>query len=93
MTAIGLTNDSRALDFIDGDLKTNKHLNGKSRDVMDSQMQNNLTEFEKGLKFKDSWIYHKIKKFIYLPIDKTSDHIIGSPTIVSEDVFPELYKN
>ncbi|MBD62576.1 MAG: hypothetical protein CMD68_00645 [Gammaproteobacteria bacterium] len=93
MTAIGLTNDSRALDFIDGDLKTNKHLNGKPAETLwISQMQNNLTEFEKGLKFKDSWIYHKIKKFIYLPIDKTSDHIIGSPTIVSEDVFPELYK-
>ena len=94
MTAIGLANDSRALDFIDGDLKTNKHLNGKPAETLwISQMQNNLTEFEKGLKFKDSWIYHKIKNFIYLPIDKTSDHIIGDPTIVSEDVFKNYTKN
>lgn len=93
MSAIGLKNDSRPLDFFDGDLKTNKHINGKPAETLwISQLQNNLPEFQKGLVFKNSWIYRKIKQFIYLPIDKTNDHIIGNPKIVSENLFPELYK-
>ena len=93
MNAIGLKNDSSPLDFQDGDLKTNKHLNGKPAETLwISQMQNNLIEFEKGLDFYDSWIYKKIKQFIYLPIDKSGDHIIGKPQIISEESFPNLYK-
>ena len=93
MSAIGLKNDSRPLDFEDGDLKTNKHINGRpSETLWISQMQNNLIQFEKGLDFYDSWIYRKIRQFIYLPIDKTDEHIIGKPQIVSEERFPNLYK-
>lgn len=93
MSAIGLKNDSRPLDFEDGDLKTNKYINGRpSETLWISQMQNNLIQFEKGLDFYDSWIYRKIRQFIYLPIDKTDDHIIGKPLIVSEERFPNLYK-
>ena len=52
MSAIGLKNDSRPLDFEDGDLKTNKYINGRpSETLWISQMQNNLIEFEKGLDF------------------------------------------
>ena len=93
-SAIGLKNESKLLDFEDGDLKTNKYINGKPSETLAiSQMQNNLIEFEKGLDFYDSWIYKKIRQFIYLPIDKTSsDHIIGKPQIVSEERFPHLYK-
>ena len=93
MNAIGLKNDSRPLDFEDGDLKTNKYIDGKpSETLWISQMQSNLIEFEKGLDFYDSWIYKKIRQFIYLPIDKTTDHIIGKPQIISEERFPNLYK-
>ena len=93
-SAIGLKNDSKLLDFEDGELKTNKYKNGKPSETLAiSQIKNNLIEFEKGLDFYDSWIYKKIKQFIYLPIDKTSsDHIIGKPQIVSEERYPHLYK-
>lgn len=92
MTAIGLTNDSRALDFEDGDLKTNKILNGKPAETLwISQIQKNLAMFDKGLTFYDSWIYNKIKQFIYLPIDKTDEHIIGKPKIISAQLYPDLY--
>ena len=93
MSAIGLKNDSSPLDFEDGDLKTNKFIEGRpSETLWISQMQNNLIEFEKGLDFYDSWIYKKIRQFIYLPIDKTRHHIIGKPQIISEERFPHLYK-
>ena len=59
---------------------------------LDIPNTNNLIQFEKGLDFYDSWIYRKIEQFIYLPIDKTDDHIIGKPLIVSEERFPNLYK-
>lgn len=93
MLAIGLTNDSRALDFEDGDLKTNKIVNGKPAETLwISQIQNNLQMFDNGLNFYNSWIYNKIKQFIYLPIDKTQEHIIGKAKIVSDEIYPELYR-
>ena len=95
MTAIGLANDSRPLDFDDGDLKTNKHLKGKpSETLFISQIKKRIGEFENGLKFHDSWIYAKIKRFVYLPIhkDNSPNHVIGIPQLISEEIYPDLYK-
>ena len=47
-SAIGLKNDSKLLDFEDGELKTNKYKNGKPSETLAiSQIKNNLIEFEK----------------------------------------------
>ena len=93
MTAIGLRNDSRPLDFDDGDLKTNKHLKGNpSETLFISQIKKRIGLFENGLKFQNSWIYDKIKQFLYLPIHKDDDHVIGIPQIISNELYPELYK-
>ena len=37
-------------------------------------------------------MYRKIKQFIYLPIHKDGDHILGVPKLINKDTYPELYK-
>ena len=61
-------------DFEDGELKTNKcDETGKPLETMFiSQISNRFDELlDESLEFKDSWIYEKIQRLLYVPVVKT----------------------
>ncbi len=70
---IGLPAGNTLRDFEDGELKTNKcDETGKPLETMFiSQISNRFDELlNKELEFKDSWIYQKIQRLLYVPVVK-----------------------
>jgi DNA mismatch repair protein MutH len=71
---IGLPAGNTLRDFENGELKTNKcNETGKPLETMFiSQISNRFDELlDESLKFKDSWIYEKIQRLLYVPVVKT----------------------
>lgn len=71
---LGLANTPNALDFEDGELKTNKaKLNGEPLETMFiSQIASQVDNMFSGMTFEQSWVFNKIKRMIYLPVVKLS---------------------
>jgi DNA mismatch repair protein MutH len=73
---IGLPAGNTLRDFENGELKTNKcNETGKPLETMFiSQISNRFDELlDESLKFKDSWIYEKIQRLLYVPVVKTDE--------------------
>ncbi len=74
---LGLPPDNTLRDFEDGELKTNKcNENGIPLETMFiSQISSRFDELlESELGFKNSWIYKKINRLLYVPVVKTDTH-------------------
>ncbi|MDO5667007.1 MAG: MutH/Sau3AI family endonuclease [Alcaligenaceae bacterium] len=70
---IGLENNSSHLDFLDGELKTNKaDANGTPMETMFiSQISANFDQLiDTQMEFEDSWLYSKIRNLLYVPVCK-----------------------
>ncbi len=73
---IGLPAGNTLRDFENGELKTNKcDETGKPLETMFiSQISNRFDELlDESLEFKDSWIYKKIQRLLYVPVVKTDE--------------------
>jgi DNA mismatch repair protein MutH len=74
---IGLPAGNTLRDFENGELKTNKcDKTGKPLETMFiSQISNRFDELlDDSLEFKDSWIYKKIQRLLYVPVVKTDEN-------------------
>jgi DNA mismatch repair protein MutH len=94
---IGLNLSSDLLDFEDGELKSNKFLNGKPRETLAvTQVGHILSEIEAGISWEKSKVLKKISSFIFLPIHKDDSDprnwVIGRATHFSRNQYPESYK-
>jgi len=71
---IGLPAGNSLQDFEDGELKTNKaRANGAPMETMFiSQISTRVDELLNQIEFKDSWIFKKIGRMIYVPVVKES---------------------
>ena len=72
---IGLPAGNTLRDFENGELKTNKcDETGKPLETMFiSQISNKFDELlDENLEFKDSWIYKKIQRLLYVPVVKAN---------------------
>ncbi len=69
---IGLRNSSGHLDFEDGELKTNKvDSTGRPREtVFITQISSHIDDLLRGVAFRDSFLYSKIRNLLYLPVCK-----------------------
>ena len=69
---IGLRNTNNITDFIDGELKTNKvDITGKAIETLSiCKLSNEVEPIVNGQEFKDSRLYHKLKKVLYVPVVK-----------------------
>ena len=69
---IGLPNSSRRLDFEDGELKTNKcDRSGNPKEtIFITQVGTRLDEVLARNPFEESYIFHKIRNVIYVPVCK-----------------------
>ena len=93
---IGLDLSSDLLDFEDGELKSNKFLNGKPSETLAvTQVGHILPEIQAEISWQNSKVLKKISSFIFLPIHKDnprpSGWIIGRATHFSKDIFPKQY--
>jgi DNA mismatch repair protein MutH len=69
--AIGLLPDSSFLpDLKDMEIKTNS---GRES-IAISLISSHIDEIMNGISFKDSWIYTKINRFLYIYVDKSKDY-------------------
>lgn len=94
---IGLNLSSDLLDFEDGELKSNKFVNGKPKETLAvTQVGHILAEIESGTTWENSKVLKKITSFIFLPIHKDDSDprnwIIGRATHFSRTQYPESYK-
>lgn len=73
---IGLPAGNTLQDFDDGELKTNKaRADGSPLETMFiSQISKRVDELLNNIDFKDSWIYSKISRLIYVPVVKESSN-------------------
>ncbi len=73
---IGLPAGNTLQDFDDGELKTNKaRADGSPLETMFiSQISKRVDELLNNIEFKDSWIYSKISRLIYVPVVKESSN-------------------
>lgn len=73
---IGLPAGNTLRDFEDGELKTNKvRADGSPLETMYiSQISSRVDELLNNIDFKDSWIYKKISRLIYVPVVKESSN-------------------
>lgn len=93
---IGLDLSSDLLDFEDGELKSNKFLNGKPSETLAvTQVGHILSEIHAEISWPNSKVLKKISSFIFLPIHKDnpapSAWVIGRATHFSKDSYPEQY--
>ena len=93
---IGLDLSSDLLDFEDGELKSNKFLNGKPSETLAiTQVGHILPEIQAEISWQNSKVLKKISSFIFLPIHKDnpkpSGWVIGKATHFSKTKFPEQY--
>jgi DNA mismatch repair protein MutH len=93
---IGLDLSSDLLDFEDGELKSNKFLNGKPSETLAvTQVGHILPEIQAETSWEDSKVQKKISSFIFLPIHKDnpkpSAWVIGRATHFSKNNYPEQY--
>ncbi len=93
---IGVSLSSDLLDFEDGELKSNKFLNGKPAETLAvTQVGHLLPEIEGAIPWPNSMLLKKITSFIFLPIHKDEPEpkkwIIGKATHFSKGSFPHQY--
>ena len=72
---IGLPPGNSLRDFEDGELKTNKcdAFGNPIETVFISQISKRFDDLvDPSVSFEESWIYHKIKRLLYVPVDKSS---------------------
>lgn len=95
--AIGINLSSDLLDFSNGELKSNKFLNGRPAETLAvTQVGHSLAE----IMIQESWenckVRNKINSFIFLPIHKDLQNpmewVVGEATHFEEGKFPEQYE-
>ena len=95
--AIGLDLSSDLLDFHDGELKSNKFLNGQPAETLAiTQVGHSLAEIMISVSWQNSMVRRKINSFIFLPIHKDSKNpmnwTIGKAVHFEEKKFPIEYE-
>lgn len=72
---IGLSLSNTTLDFEDGELKTNKcdHTGKPLETMFITQTSSIIDELLSNRKFKDTKLYKKIQRLLYVPISKEGD--------------------
>ena len=95
--ALGLDLSSDLLDFIDGELKSNKFLKGKPAETMAvTQVGHTLEEIMSGTSWQNSKVLKKVTSFIFVPVHKDKpepeDWVIGKATHFEKNKFPSQYE-
>jgi DNA mismatch repair protein MutH len=95
--ALGLVLSSDLLDLSDGELKSNKFLNGKPAETMAiTQVGHTLSEISEKIPWENSKILKKISSFILVPVHKDkpnpADWVIGRATHFERKKFPSQYE-
>jgi DNA mismatch repair protein MutH len=95
--AIGIDLSSDLLDFHDGELKSNKFLNGQPAETLAvTQVGHSLAEIMISVSWQNSLVKRKINSFIFLPIHKDStdpmNWIIGKAVHFEDKQFPIQYQ-
>ncbi len=94
---IGLNLSSDLLDFEDGELKSNKFLNGKPAETLAvTQIGHVLDEIARDISWPNTKVLKKISSFVFLPIHKDDPEpknwILGRATHFSKNKYPLDYK-
>ncbi len=93
---IGVKLSSDLLDFENGELKSNKFLNGRPAETLAvTQVGHILEEIAREISWPNSKILKKISSFIFLPIHKDNsdpnEWVIGRATHFAQDLYPTQY--
>jgi DNA mismatch repair endonuclease MutH len=95
--AIGVDLSSDLLDFQNGELKSNKFLQGAPAETLAvTQIGHVLKEIQGEISWARSSVLKKIQSFIFLPVHKDAsdpeDWVVGHAIHFSEKQFPRQYK-
>lgn len=95
--AIGLDLSTDLLDFSNGELKSNKFLNGRPAETLAvTQVGHTLKEISESVRWENSKILQKIGSFIFLPIHKDApkpaDWIVGKATHFEKTKYRSEYE-